>query len=143
MARCTVAIAILAFAATASAQEVKPYKEGPVTSLSYIRTKPGKFDEYMKFLDTGYKSLMEANKKAGLIIGYAVYAASPRSPREPDIILSVSYANWGALDKVDEAEAVASKVMGPSSAQSKGAIDREALRSRSIARRCARSWAAK
>jgi hypothetical protein len=123
-----VALAALMLAATASAQEVKPYKEGSVTSLSYIRTKPGKFDEYMKFLDTTYKTLMDANKKAGLVIGYAVYAASPRSPKEPDIILSVSYANWAAFDKVDEADAVAAKVIGPTTVQSKGAIDREALR---------------
>ena len=47
MVRCMVALAALMLAATATAQEVKPYKEGPVTSLSYIRTKPGKFDEYM------------------------------------------------------------------------------------------------
>jgi hypothetical protein len=38
-----------------------------VTELAYIKVKPGKFDDYMKYLDTTYKSLMEANKKAGLI----------------------------------------------------------------------------
>ena len=40
--------------------------------LPISRSKPGRFDDYMKYLDTTYKTLMEANKKEGLIIGYAV-----------------------------------------------------------------------
>jgi hypothetical protein len=128
MARWAVAVFAFAFAVVAAAQEAKPYKEGPVTALSYVRTKPGMFDEYMKFLDTTYKGLMEANKKAGLIIGYAVYNASPRSPQEPDLILAVTYPNWAAFDKTAEGDAIAAKVIGPSSVQSKGMIDREAMR---------------
>ena len=128
MVRCVVAVVVFAFAAAAAAQDAKPYKEGNVTSLSYIRTKPGMFDEYMKFLDTTYKNLMEANKKAGLIVGYAVYSASPRSPQEPDLVLAVTYPNWAAFDKTAEGDAISAKVIGPSSVQSKGMIDREALR---------------
>jgi len=71
---------------------------------------------------------MEANKKAGLITGYAIYSAQPRSPQEPDLILSVVYPNMAALDKIDESEAVAAKVIGTPEAQSKAAIDRESMR---------------
>ncbi len=113
---------------SASADNAKSYTEGAVTELSYIKVKPGKFDDYMKYLSTTYKAVMEANKKAGLITGYAVYSAQARSPQEPDLILSVVYANMAALDRSDEGEAVAAKVMGTPEAQSKGAIDREALR---------------
>ena len=112
----------------AVAQDSKPYKEGPVTELSYIKVKPGKFDDYLKYLDTTYKTVMEANKKAGLITAYAVYSAQARSPQEPDLILSVVYANMAALDRIEEGEAVAAKVMGTPEAQSKAAIDRESLR---------------
>ncbi len=114
--------------ANANAQDSKSYKDGPVTILSYIKTKPGKFNDYMEFLDTNYKTLMEANKKAGLILSYNVYQAQPRSPQEPDLILSVTNPNMAALDKDDEADAVAAKVMGSTDAQSKGAADRESLR---------------
>jgi len=37
MVQSAVAVAMLAFAATVAAQEVKAYKEGPVTSLSCAR----------------------------------------------------------------------------------------------------------
>jgi hypothetical protein len=118
----------LLLAVNANAQDSKYFKNGPVTQLTYVKVKPGKFDEYMGFIDTSYKSLMEANKKAGLILSYAVYQASPRSPQEPDLILSVTTANYAALDKDDEMDAVAAKVMGSTDAQSKGAADRESLR---------------
>lgn len=108
--------------------DVKSYKDGPVIQISYIKTKPGKFDAYMKFLDTTYKAVMEANKKAGLILGYKVYSAQPRTPRDPNLILTVAFANMAALDKTDEADTVAAKVMGSMDVQDKAAMDREALR---------------
>jgi hypothetical protein len=119
---------LASFAAAGLAQDVKTYKEGPVTELSYIKIKPGKFDEYMKYLGTSYRALLEANKKAGLITGYAVYSTQARSPQEPDLILAVTYANMAALDKIDEAESVAAKLLGPSSVQNKEYAARESMR---------------
>jgi len=112
----------------ASAQEARPYKDGPVTALSYIKVKNGRFDDYMTFLDTSYKPLMEAYKKAGLITGYAVYSATARTPQDPDLILSVTYANMAALDRTDEFDVVSQKVAGSNAAQNKASIDRDAMR---------------
>jgi hypothetical protein len=119
---------MLGIAITARGQDPKPYKDGEVTQLSYIKTKPGKFDDYMKFLDTTFKTLMEADKKAGLITSYSVYSANPRTPGDPDLILAVTVPNMAALDKTDEGDAVAAKVMGTDDTQNKAAIDRESLR---------------
>jgi len=118
---------VLCFA-MAAAHAADSYTEGQVTEVSYIKIKPGKFDEYMKYLDTTYKTIMEANKKAGLITAYGVYSAAPRTPQDPDLILTTVYPNMAALDKSDEAEAISEKIAGNSAAQSKGAIDREAMR---------------
>jgi len=123
-----IAFVLCGFMIVASAQETKVYKEGYVTSVTFVRTKPGKFDDYMKFLDTAYKANMEAQKKAGLIVGYNVYNATPRSPHDPDLILTVTFPNMAALDKTDEFEAVMAKVVGPASVQNKGAVDRESIR---------------
>lgn len=109
-------------------QEPKPYKEGPVINVSYIKIKPGKFDDYMKFLDTTYKSLMEAQKKAGLILDYAVFTKESRNPQEADLILTTTYANMAALDRTDEFDAVANKVVGTNDTQSKAMISREPMR---------------
>lgn len=123
-----IGLVLAGFATMGIAQEAKPYKEGPVTEISYIKTKPGRFDDYMKFLDTTYKSLMEANKKAGLIIRYAVFSTQPRTPQDPDLILSVTYPNMAALDKIEEAEAIAAKVIGPDDVQNKATIERGPMR---------------
>lgn len=118
----------LAVCTTSVAQEKRPYKEGAVVSVSFIRTKPGHFDEYMAFLQGPYKALMEANKKAGPILDHRIYAAFPKSPKEADLILTVTYANMAALDKADEADAVSVKVIGSFSAQDKAYADRETMR---------------
>jgi hypothetical protein len=41
------------------------YKEGPVISVMYVRTTGGHFEEYMKYLKTGYKKLMDHLKSLG------------------------------------------------------------------------------
>jgi hypothetical protein len=123
-----VALLVVMCPLTAAAQQPKPYKEGPVVELSYIKVKPGRFDDYMKHLNGPYKALMEANKKAGLITSYAIYSTTARSPQEPDLILAVTYANMAALDRIDEAEALAAKVIGPTDEQNKGMMDRSAMR---------------
>jgi hypothetical protein len=123
-----IGLMLCSFMAAAPAQDAKPYKEGQVTQLSYIKIKPGKFDDYMKWLATSYKQLMEANKKAGLIVSYGVYAAQARSPHEADLILTTTYANMAALDRIDEGEAVAAKVMGSNDAQNKAFADRGTMR---------------
>ena len=88
---------------TALAQDAKPYKDGPVSDVSYIRTKPGQFDNYMKWLAGPWKNLMDAQKKAGLVSDYAVYMTEPATPNDPDLILVVTMPNMAALDRTDEA----------------------------------------
>jgi hypothetical protein len=121
-------VLLAAFTLGAVAQDSPHYKDGPVTYVSYIKTKSGKFDDYVAFLDTQYKALMTANKKAGLILDFKVFSASPRRPGEPDVILSVTYPNMAALDRSDEADAVSNKVIGNSAVQSKQFADRDAMR---------------
>jgi L-rhamnose mutarotase len=112
----------------ASAQDSKYYKDGPVINVSYIKIKPGKFEDYMAYLGTTYKSLMEESKKAGLILSYNIYASQPRNPHEADLILTTTYANMAALDKSNEADAVASKVMGAPAVREKKTLDRGVMR---------------
>jgi hypothetical protein len=115
-------------APNALADDARVYKEGPVVDISYIRTKPGRYDDYMKFLATTYRTLMEANKKAGLILDYGIYSASPRSPADPDLMLTITYPNMAALDRIEESDAVAEKTIGSMAAQAQATMDRESLR---------------
>lgn len=119
---------IACFATVAIAQDAKPYKDGTVTNLSYIRTKPGKYDEYMRYLAGDYKKLMDAQVKAGNVVRWGVYTTQTRSPQEANVMLTITYANMAALDKGDERDAVATKVLGNEQSRNKAGVERGALR---------------
>ena len=88
-------LACLSFAAFA---EDHPYSEGVVINVARIRTADGHFDDYMKWLATGWKQQQEAAKKLGYIVSYQVVTVEARTPDEPDILLVTTYKNWAALD---------------------------------------------
>ncbi|MBL8519941.1 MAG: hypothetical protein JNK75_04650 [Betaproteobacteria bacterium] len=116
------------FATVAVAQDAKPYKDGTVTNLQYLRTKPGKYDEYMRYLAGDYKKVMDAQVKAGNIVRWGVYTTQTRTPEEGNIILTVTYANMAALDKADERDAVATKILGSEDVRTKAGVARGAMR---------------
>jgi hypothetical protein len=88
------------------------------------------FDNYMKYLATTYKSLMEEYKKQGIIVDYKVYQANETHSRtEPDLILVVTYKNMAALDGLPEkTDPSAVKVFGTRQKQAEAAISRESMR---------------
>jgi hypothetical protein len=96
----------------------RPYSEGPVSVVSSIRTEPGMFDAYMNWLQTSWKMNLEAQKAAGIILGYAVYGARPRSSDEPDLYLVVTYKNMAAFDGLeDRVDPVMEKAMNANQQQ--------------------------
>lgn len=123
------ASAFLAFAAATAAAADRPYAEGPVLQLSYIKILPGQFDNYMKYLSTTWKQLMEEYKKQGIILDYAVYGAQPRSPAEPDLILVQTFRNFAALDGMqDKTEGIDARVFGSLEKANQASIDRGKMR---------------
>jgi hypothetical protein len=105
------------------------YTEGPVVNVAAIRTAYGKFDDYMKYLDTTWKAEQEAAKKAGYIISYRVVNVEPRTENDPDIYLVINYKNWAALDDFTaKSDAIAKQVEGTLAASNQGAVDRGKIR---------------
>jgi hypothetical protein len=119
----------LGFCSAAAVAEDHPFTEGQVVNVSAIRTEYGKFDDYLKFLDTTWKASQEAAKKAGYITGYKVITVEPRSDNDPDIYLVVYYKNWAALDGATaKGDAIAKEVQGSVAAANQGAVDRGKIR---------------
>ena len=112
----------------ARAQDERAYTEGPVTEVNYIRVEYGHFEEYIDWLNSTWKPTMEATKKAGLIIDYKVYRATPKSPDLANIILWITYKNMAALDRGVEEEAVAKKVICSTECQNKARVGRNEYR---------------
>ncbi len=112
----------------ALAQNDRQYTEGPVTFVTYMRVEYGHFEEYIDWLNSTWKPTMEATKKAGLIIDYKIFTATPKSPDQPNIIRMITYKNMAALDKGVEEEAVAKKVIGSTEVQNKARVARNEYR---------------
>ena len=107
----------------------RPYTEGPVLIVSSIRTEPGMFEEYMKYLAGPYKQLMEGYKKAGIIVDYSVYTATPQSPHDPDLYLVTVYKNMAALDGLNErSDAITEQIAGDLTKQGESMVSRGKLR---------------
>ena len=74
-----------------------------------------------------------AAKKAGLIIGYKVFQASPKSPDQPNVYLEITYKNMAAYagdigDQADAFEAVTEKVICSSACQDQARVRRNEFR---------------
>src|SRR6202043_2845822 len=82
----------------ARAQDERQYTDGPVTEVDYVQVEYGHFEESIYWLNSTWKPTMEATKKAGLIIDYKVFRATPKSPDQPNIYLWITYENMAALD---------------------------------------------
>jgi hypothetical protein len=121
----------LAATNTASAQAAtRVYREGPIVTMSYIKTKPGMFDRYMEYLNGPYKTLLEAEKSAGIVLDYGILTSEARTPADHDVILAVTYRNWAALDNLlDRTDSVSNRVLQNTSKQrDQQFIDRGAMR---------------
>lgn len=105
------------------------FSEGPVVNVASIRTVDGKFDDYMKWLDTTWKQEQEAAKKAGYIVSYQVLTVEARTPDDPDVYLVITYKNWAALDgAIAKGDAIAKQIEGSVAAANQSQADRAKIR---------------
>lgn len=111
------------------AQE-RSYTEGAVFEVTSVRVKDGQWDAYTGYLKDSYKPLLEAQKKAGLILDYGVYSTTPRHPDDPNLYLTLVYPNMASFDGLDDkTEPLVSKVLGQTRAQGEKAYaDRASMR---------------
>jgi hypothetical protein len=128
-----VALAASSLSLNAGAQDERQYAAGPVTEVDYIQVEYGQFETYIDWLNSTWKPTMEALKKAGLIIDYKVFRATPKSLDQPNIFLMITYKNMAAYagdngDKGVELEAVAKKVICSTECQNKARVGRNEYR---------------
>ena len=128
-------LAISALSLNARAQDVRGYSYGPVTEVDYVHVEYGHFDEYMAWVTSTWAPTMEAEKKAGLIIGYKVLRAQPKSPDQPNVYLEITFKDMTAYpgdigDQVpsDAFEAVTEKVICDIACQNQARVDRGKIR---------------
>jgi hypothetical protein len=123
------AYAVLLCSSVIAIADDHAYSEGPIVNVTRIRTMDGKFDDYIKYLDTTWKREQEAAKKAGNIISYQVLTIEARGPDDPDVLLVITFKNWGTLDgALAKGDAIAKQIEGSLNASNQAQSDRSKIR---------------
>jgi len=109
------------------------YNYGPVTLVNYIHVNYGHFDDYMAWVTSTWVPTMEAEKKAGVIIGYKVFQSDPKSPDDANVYLEITFKNMAAYggnigDQVDAFNAVTDKVICDTTCQNQARLHRNEFR---------------
>lgn len=131
--RSIVAISLAAVALIVSAVTIgqvrRPYQDGTVWNVSYIRVKPGMDTAYRNYLATEWKRQQDALKKEGLILSYKVIASEPHNPADFNLMLMTEYKNLAAMEAgQDRADNLAQTVIGNDQKQMQGYKDRLEIR---------------
>jgi hypothetical protein len=111
-------VAVAVFAATllpalAQAQTpVRPFHDGPVWDITFVRTKPGIGLKYINYLATDWKTEQEALKKAGLILDYKVIGTETHGTTDWDLMLMTEYKDLATMEAdQDKREEVSNKAL--------------------------------
>jgi hypothetical protein len=106
-----------------------PYNEGPVWTLTMIKTKTGLGDEYFKQITQTVKPVYEEEKKQKIILDYKILNGEATSPQDFNILILVEYPNWAAFDNLrDKMDPIVEKVMGTEDQRRATAVKRLDIR---------------
>ena len=124
-----VALVVLVVGISVYAQVKRPYRNGTVWSISFIRMKPGMDTAYLDYVAGQWKAEQEAQKKAGNILSYKVLAVEGHTSAEWNLMLMTESKDLATLEATeDKADNVAQKVVGNDEKQRQGYREREAIR---------------
>ena len=113
----------------AIAQDTLPYKDGVVVIVTSVRTQPGKFNDYYRYLSGPYSQMMDQAKKQGILTSYSFYSAQPRTPDAPDLYIVETYPNMAVFDTItDKMTAISNKVFGSLKQADAADANREEIR---------------
>ncbi|MGQ0763230.1 MAG: hypothetical protein ACT4OT_14625 [Acidobacteriota bacterium] len=111
------------------AQVSRPYRNGSVWTLAFIRMKPGMESSYLDYIATDWKKNQEESKKAGLILSYKVMTTESHNAGDFNIILMTEYKDLATMEANEaKADALAQRVVGNDEKQRQGYRERLEIR---------------
>jgi len=102
-----------------------PYNEGPVWTLTMIKTKTGLADEYLKQITGTVKPVYDEEKKQKITLDYKILNGESSGPQDFNILMLVEYPDWAAMDNLrDKMDPIVEKVMGTEEQRRETAVTR-------------------
>lgn len=111
------------------AQVSRPYRNGTVWTMAFIRMKPGMESAYLNYIATDWKKEQEEMKKAGLSLSYKVLTTEGHNAADFNIILMTEYKDLATLEANEaKQDALAQRVIGDDEKQRQGYRERLEIR---------------
>jgi hypothetical protein len=111
------------------AQVHRPYRNGSVWEMAFIRIRPGMNEAYMNYIAGPWKQNMEAMKKEKLILSYKVLTTEGHDSNDWNIVLLTEYKDLATMEANQPKEdALAQKTIGDDQKQMQGYRERAEVR---------------
>ena len=110
---CCAALSLLAVCVAAYAQITRPYRNGSVWSMAFIRVKPGADAVYLNFVATDLRRMREELKKEGVLVSYKVLTTEGHDQSDWNLIFMDEYRDLATMEAVQsKQEAVEQRFLG-------------------------------
>jgi len=120
----TIAIAF-SLAGLCRGQSDAPYNEGPVWTVTMIKTKTGLTDEYIKQITGTVKPVYDEAKKQKVILDYKILNGEASDPHDFNMLILVAFPNYASFDHFrDNMDPITTKVMGSEEQRKQLAVKR-------------------
>ena len=120
---------VLTLSVVVLAQVNRPYRNGSVWDVAFIRMKPGMDTAYLNYIATDWKRNQEALKKDGLILSYKVLTTEAHGSNDWNIMLMTEYKDMATMEANEaKADALAQRVIGNDQKQLQGYRERLEIR---------------
>jgi hypothetical protein len=125
----SLALLVLIVGISVFAQVNRPFRNGTVWNIGFIRMKPGMETAYLNYLAGPWKANQEAAKKEGIILSYKVLTVEGHTPGEWNLMLMTEYKDLASMEaSEDKADALAQRMVGNDEKQMQGYKDRAEIR---------------
>ena len=120
---------VLTLSVVVFAQVNRPYRNGTVWSIGFIRMKPGMDTAYLSYIAGDWKREQEALKKDGQIISYRVLQTEAHGSTDWNLMLLTEYKDLATYERnLDKADALLQTVIGDDNKQRQGYRERLEIR---------------
>jgi hypothetical protein len=120
---------VLTLSLVAFGQVKRPFKNGSVWSIGFIRMKPGMETAYLNYIAGDWKREQEALKKDGQIISYKILQTEAHGSGDWNLMLMSEYKDLATYEKnLEKTDALLQTVIGDDEKQRQGYRERLEIR---------------
>lgn len=120
---------VLTLSVVALAQVKRPYRNGTVWSVGFIRMKPGMETAYLNYIAGDWKREQEALKKDGQIISYKILQTEAHGSNDWNLMLLSEYKDLASYEaNLEKTDALLQTVIGNDEKQRQGYRERLEIR---------------